>query len=332
MSLEFDDESPVFSAADVENISKELATATEQAGEQPISTDEGRPDLEDLPLPSDDPQDDGGSGEPQNKEGTPEEGQTKEKLAYSELEERWKQRGGALKEERQKRQAAEERATQYQQALATMDAIRNNNNRLNPIPDQRESKYKELPDPNTDARGFLQAIKEREVQREATVAEQTRYYQEQAALDQVHGQFAALANELKTKVPDYEDAVNHLRSERIRDYKMYGLSDEIAEAEWDREASNIIVQLMRAGAVEGGKHPAIAVYEYAQRRGYVPKGAQDRIKGMQTLNKTLSGSTGTSGGAQPQTATIEWVNEAQGNPAEFLKRMRILNKNMGIEE
>lgn len=326
MTLVLDDDGPVFSDKELETMNSQMEEAV-KANSDDIPTDGDRDDLDDLPPVTD--KDDGDESKTKDDE-------HKEKMPYEDLEKRFEQGKGAFKEERGKRRTAEEERDkireendQLKQAIATMQAIRQGSNQ--PIPNQAANKAEDLPNPETHALDFLKAVRQREIDREQASQAQYAQMQRQAALTQVHEQFSAYANELKEKVPDYEDAINHLRSERIRDYRMYGLDERTAEAEWNREASNMIVNLMLASAQQGGKHPAVAAYEYAQRRGYVPKGTQERVKNMQTMSKSLSGSTGTSGANDDATVTAEWVNEAADRPQEFLKRMKLLQRKMGIE-
>jgi hypothetical protein len=145
----------------------------------------------------------------------------------------------ALQEERQKRAELERRLAELEQRSKA------------PEPEAPAD-----PDPETDPIGALKAAKA-ELRR---MAEETQRQQYEAQLNNIA--FNA-ATQFQQQAPDYRDAYQYALKSRAQELKILGADDTTIPQILKREELNLI-----ATAVNSGRNPAEAIYEFAKARGY----------------------------------------------------------------
>lgn len=248
--------------------------------------------------------------------GEAEPGKDKPPLTPEEVEARWKQSRAALKEERSKRQTQEAELADLKRQIAE---LRGGGERR---PGHQDAFGAPIPDPNQDPNGaFIAAVEyARRAQQEALqAAQQERQQQEERQyLETLQSQFSTAETEYSAAVPDYFDAVTHLRTARMAEIQAFGYPEQEAAQIFAQEA----MQLAEA-ALQSGQHPAAVIYKVAHQRGYQARPAQpdpaaeaarvaqataqieSRNKAAR-LTQSLSGPGGKSARTEP---TIEYANQ-----------------------
>jgi hypothetical protein len=145
----------------------------------------------------------------------------------------------ALQEERQKRAELERRLSELEQRTKA------------PEPEAPAD-----PDPETDPIGALKAAKA-ELRR---MAEETQRQQYEAQLNTVAYNAAV---QFQQQAPDYKDAYQYAINSRAQELKILGVEDARIPQILKSEELNLI-----ASAVNSGRNPAQAIYEFAKVRGY----------------------------------------------------------------
>lgn len=155
----------------------------------------------------------------------------------------------ALQEERQKRAEYERKLTEYERRMAELEQR---------VPKQPETPAAPEPDPETDPIGALKHARDQLKQ----MQEQTRQQQYEAHLSTVAYN---AATQFAATVPDYKDAYQYALKSRAQELSILGADQNSIPEILKREELNLIHT-----AVNAGRSPAQAIYEFAKARGYNP--------------------------------------------------------------
>ena len=156
----------------------------------------------------------------------------------------------ALKLERGKRRALEERLAAFNEQ---MEALHRQQQQQASMQPQQEGP----PDPEQDPIGALRYERQ---QREHL----QHYLQSQAMEQRVAQDYVADAQRFAAQTPDFADAYNHLFNGRVAELRAQGWHDDAIRSQVQREEFNIAL-----GALRAGRSPAQQAYELAKARGYV---------------------------------------------------------------
>lgn len=193
----------------------------------------------------------------------------------------------ALHKERERRKAAEAAARERELELARLQE------RVKAFEKPAEAaKPAPPPDPDEDVfaavkhdRTQLQSIQEK-------LAEIEKQEQARAHMASIEAMTRIAEQKFREATPDYDDAVAHLKTNRVQELMLWGLSQHQAQMQVQQEAAEIV-----AHAVRSQKSPAEVAYEMARMRGYQPKAASqspdDKKERAREVSKSLSG-TGSS--------------------------------------
>lgn len=177
------------------------------------------------------------------------------------------------------------------------------------------------PDPEQDIFAYVKwQAKQLERQREEIsrfsqmTHQQRQAYEQQQAVTRFAQEVMAEEQSFKSQKPDYDDAINHVRGQRMQAYRTLGYNDVQAEQMVNRDALNFVAQIKQSG-----KPIAQTIYEYAMSQGYTPAQARAAAQASeqprdesgrfqpaqseklatvaqaQNRNKSLSSTNGTSG-------------------------------------
>jgi uncharacterized protein YoaH (UPF0181 family) len=184
-------------------------------------------------------------------------------LPEEELKKRAEQKTQALRQERQARREAEKRAQELERQFAELKAS------LTPQPQK--------PDPKVNPVEYLAYLDQQLTQAEQAqvrrIQEQQVQSQQQAQTNDLVSRIAEAENDYRESVPDYFDAVNHLRQNRVEELMLAGLSDQ--------EAVQAVAQdlvFLAQNAMERGRDPAEVAYNLAKKRGWGANQAQEKAQ------------------------------------------------------
>ena len=152
----------------------------------------------------------------------------------------------ALQEERAKRAEYERKLADYERRMAELEQ-----RTRAPEPEAPND-----PDPETDPIGALKAAKEQL----RLMAEETKRVQYEQHLNTVAYNAAV---QFSQSAPDYRDAYQYALQSRAQELRILGADDTTIPQILKREEMNLI-----ATAVNSGRDPAAAIYEFAKARGY----------------------------------------------------------------
>lgn len=114
--------------------------------------------------------------------------------------------------------------------------------------------------------------------------------------------------EFAKQSPDYFDAINFAKSNRVKQLQTLGYDEQTAWGEVQREAAQLAMNIARQGG-----NPAQAGYEYAKSLGYQPKpNAQQQLQNTQKgleASKSLSGGGAKAGGGLTVDVLAKMSNE-----------------------
>ena len=171
----------------------------------------------------------------------------------------------ALQEERAEKKQLREELRQYREWQAQLAQ------RLQQMPVQRQGQQQAL-DPQTKPLDYINHVLGN---MQATTAElqQWRQQQEQAAqqraaMQQYSSWAAAQEQEFAKSEPEYHDAYRYAADTRDKELQALGYTDPTARAAIVRQNTAEIIN----NAIQQDCNPAELVWEYAQARGYTPKG------------------------------------------------------------
>jgi hypothetical protein len=241
-------------------------------------------------------------------------GQPQPKLTYEEMEKRYRQQGGALKESRERERAAAEQIKAWNSALEEMRASRQAAKPAEKPPEPE----KEI-DPYEDPIGYVQAELAKVRAEIQGTSQQTKEIREADAARAEYQQFMGVVeraeNAFKATTPDYHEAAEHLeRARRTELSAMYPSTPQgdayarqngyqnaahLREAIFQNDARSVAENALRMGM-----NPAEAYYNLAKGRGYVTKLGQSQTSQAkaeaaieaarrgQKASKTISGGAG----------------------------------------
>ncbi len=160
----------------------------------------------------------------------------------------------AVLQERTKRQSAEERARQAEEALARIRAGGPQPGAAAPGQQQQQGEGEGL-----DPIGDIEALKQWRQQQEQSAQAQQQQQAFQTGVIQLEQHYAA-------QNPDYPEAVEFLKEARAGDLRAMGLNDTQIRQTLAREARETAVY-----AVQTEQNPAELFHLLAKQRGFVPK-------------------------------------------------------------
>jgi hypothetical protein len=157
---------------------------------------------------------------------------------------------GALHEERAKRKEVEAKVAVME------DRFKQLVNSLSQPPEQK-------PTPEEDpVNYFKQEIEDLKQFKKQTI-EQTQAERQQ---EQVVNAYRAQSEQFKASTPDFNDAYNHVLTNRLKELKTMGLDEAQARHTVAQEEYNIALK-----SLQDGVNPAQRIYEIAALRGYQKK-------------------------------------------------------------
>ena len=218
---------------------------------------------------------------------------------------------GALHEEREKRKTLQQEVQQANARVEKMERAWEEMQRR--AAEQDKPKEPEVPSFDEKPLDHLQ-MRLNEV---AALQQQQAQAQQMAAVQaQVAQQVGSYEAQFKQVNPDYFDAVAHAKAARVKDHMLYGVTEDRARQIVDQEAAQLAMV-----AMQQGKDPASAFYDYAKSRGYqkaapaTPSGASvTDINKVREQTKSL----GTGGGrGAPSKYTWEQLANMDVNDPRF---------------
>lgn len=216
----------------------------------------------------------------------------------------------ALHEERERRKTAEQQVRDFQQLLA----------RFAPqAPAAPAPEAPKIPDFSTDPVGHFQAridaLEKRNNELESFRTQQTQQTEQQRAQQTLTSWSAQQENQFRQTAPDYDDAVAHIRDQRVAELRALNVPDNAIMAQLQQDA-----MVLMATAHQQGANVAERVYAIAKSRGYQPKAAAaatpDPIETIQR-GQQLAAGLGSAGAAPAGRLTAERL--ANMTEAEFSK-------------
>lgn len=221
----------------------------------------------------------------------------------------------ALHEEREARKRAEKA---YQELMETL-------NKRFAEPEKEPEEPKGPPSPEDD---IFEAVKYTQEQLKAireAQEESKRREQQAASYQQFYQTTRTAEQEFAAKVPDYNDALGHLRTLRVQELQAFGVTDAQAiERDIAQQA-----QAIAAHALRMGKNPGELAYALAKTRGYQPKvtAAVSQVDKAEAKAASMSLSKG--GGSSPagevsvervlKMSDEEFIEWKAKNPAKWRK-------------
>jgi hypothetical protein len=248
---------------------------------------------------------------------------TREPLPPEELEKRYRQQGAALREERRNRRAMEARIRDLEAGGAQRQPQRQGEVEDDPRPDPKE-------DPIGWTEWMDRRIARQEERAQADQASEREQEQRREQVRQVAQQVSEYETDFRETHPDYDDAIEHLRSERIADLVATGYTEADAKVVTTREFLQI-----SARTLVGKGDPAETFYKLAQRRGYSQDKSEatrqrlDDVKAGRENSGPLGGSRGRSSGE----LSLAQINRLTGAAfdkasAQYEERMRRLERGL----
>lgn len=265
--------------------------------------------------------------------------QAKQPIPYEELERRHRQTAGALKETREREQAARDQLKAFTNMVEEMRSQRK------PAAEDTKQPDPEI-DPNEDPIGyFQQRIAKLEAQLTETHKSATETREEARSRQEYQsflGEVSKHEDAFKATTPDYHDAAEYLEKGRRAElqvmfpdsehFNRYAQQQGYKSAAHLREAIFVNdAQTVARNALMAGMNPAEAYYELAKGRGYKPgngggapaekvataNGVIDAMRRGTKASKTLSGG----GGAPDNPLNIADLTDLYAeDPEEFDKQ------------
>lgn len=166
--------------------------------------------------------------------------------------------------EQEKAQYLQERAVLQERVNAMMAAFQGRQQAEQPAAPAEETP----PDPDTDIFAYAKWQAKKLAEQEAAIKQTQAQFQQQQMQRQVAETHMAAENHFRAEKPDYDDAVNHLKTIRFNQLSAF-MPPEQAAQQVAKEAFEFV-----AGAIQRRMNPAQAAYDYAIRSGYTPKQAR----------------------------------------------------------
>lgn len=191
---------------------------------------------------------------------------------------------GALHEERQRRRNLERQQEADRQAFA--EAITQLRGQAKTMA-ERLQKYETPPAPdlNNDPLGALvyqnQTLTQTVQQLAERIDARDRNEQQSENSRRVVNLVESHEAAFRQSTPDYDDAINHAKTARMRQYMAIGLSEDQAFARVQNDAQQIVIH-----ALQSRQNPAEAAYRFAQASGWVsPRAKQEMQRAGQAAAK-----------------------------------------------
>lgn len=187
---------------------------------------------------------------------------------------------GELQKERNRRKEIERKAREteekFQRLAGRLDVLQQAYQAQPPKAEQPQA----LP-PVTEAPfDHIQAHERDLTEVKATLAARQQQEQQAAARQQFLGAVSAREAEYRATKPDYDAAVQHLRTDRVAEWMDAGYTQEQASAIVDGEAFVVAENALRAG-----RNPAEVWYNMATRRGYKGAAPQKPAQQLETIER-----------------------------------------------
>lgn len=277
---------------------------------------------------------DGEGGEGEGGEGG-EGGESRQTdLTPEEVTRRWQDTRAALRQERDARQAGEGRIADLERQIAELRG----GGEAGGQSQQADPLTMEIPDPEQDPAGAFKAVIELaralRSERVETDRETEAATQQGAALKQVLGDFRDAETQYMQVQPDYNDAVQHLRTGMLAEFEAMGHSKEQAGALFQREVLSRVVTAMK-----NNRHPADALYNLAKLRGFTgpspataeadPEAAKKDLQRRNDAGKVSKTMSGAGGKAAGNDLSFESVNSIEDGD-EFDKAFNELARAAGL--
>lgn len=157
-------------------------------------------------------------------------------------------------------------------------------------PEKKEEAVAAAPSAEDDIFGAF----EHNAKRVSTIEEKLAAYEKQqetnSRIGRVVNAASAAEQSFVKEAPDYFDALNHLRTSRIKEFERMGANEAQAKARLQQEELQFA-----ARALQRNSNPAKEIYEWAVERGYQKSNAEtqkeriEKAADAQTRSKTLSG-------------------------------------------
>jgi len=278
----------------------------------------------------------GGGGEGEGEADEP--GERQPKPTYEELEQRYRQQGGALKEARERERSAAEQLKTFNAAI---EEIRASRQAAKPAEKQPEPE-KEI-DPYEDPIGYVQAELAKLRGELQGASQQTREMREAEAARAEYHQFMGVVeqaeNAFAATTPDYHDAAAFLEKSRRTELATlypdspqmdaYARQNGFPSAAHLREAIfRNDAQTVARTALQIGQNPAEAYYNLAKGRGYTTpagkvgempaaKKAEAAIEAARRGQKAARTLSGGSGGPDNPLSVKDLTELYAEDPEEF---------------
>src|SRR5215475_11217134 len=169
----------------------------------------------------------------------------------------------ALHEERKRRQEADERARQLELLNARMEErFRAFRDAVTP----RQQQPQGPPDANRDIFGAVNHLQQENRRTREEIENYKRQIQAEDNLKQLKQWGADAEIAYAQRVPDYYEALNHLRRARANELQVWGMSPSAIGQQLVHEEN----QLLARAAAER-RNPAEMAHQLARQRGYMPK-------------------------------------------------------------
>jgi colicin import membrane protein len=214
-----------------------------------------------------------------------------------------------LQAERKKRQAAEAERDADREKFARLDE------RLKIINDQMKPK-EEIPAYEDDP---FEHLRQREDQTGQTVEDLQKQVEDfgkqteaQRFQQELTQRVVSSEHVFRQDHPDYDEAVQYLRSGRAREFQAMGMTDQV---QIEQALSQEAMQLAQM-AVKNGASTAEMAYNIAKSRGYSPKAQLDKLANVQK-GQEKSASLSNTGGGEERILDIEAL--AEMDDADFAK-------------
>lgn len=207
----------------------------------------------------------------------------------------------ALHEQREKRKAAEKRASQLEIENAR---FRERFKVLEELNTKKPEEPKVVPRASEDIFGAVDHTAQSIEQLNKRLDQQEQQTREAAKHNQLVGAYRDDASRFEQTTPDFRDAYNHLLVSRVNELKALGFEDQAIRQSLEAEE----IQIAQF-AFQRGESPAETIYKLAQGRGYTKKppaadvakkeaeAKLDTIERGQAQHKSLSAVGGSQGDA-----------------------------------
>lgn len=182
---------------------------------------------------------------------------------------------GALREERDKRQALEEQIQTYSQRLAQMESnLQTAIARAQAVPAQPAEPPPDFDlDPDAYTKSKLDAIEQKLARDEQLRQQQAQRVQQQKQAQQFLSMYSDAARSFAQTKPDAGEAYNYAINKFDEDLKLRGVHDASERARrLEYEEEQIVLS-----AFQQGVNPAQRIYDLAVSRGYKPASADNKI-------------------------------------------------------